>query len=357
VTAVLDSSYQALSPEAARAYRLLALCPGSDFSESAAAAVMGAGFISASRLAEELCGVSLLADTGEGRYRFHDLARDHAREQAGQHDSPAEQAAAAARGIDYYLVESARADDQVMPSRLRHSAAYYRARLRPHPGRSVAAAMAWVDAELPNVLAAQQAAADAGLHATAWQFADTLWGWILHRHDYRVWVRVCQVALASAEVCGDPRAQCMTRIRLAFYHRSQGSYEEAREHADRAMQISRITGNRDVEASSCEHVGLNDMEQRRYDEAIPYFERGLAIYAQLSGHPRGEAILHINLGRSCAALGASSRPTSTSKPPWPPSVISRILTTAPGRSPTSAKPASLRGMRAARSWPSMRPCR
>jgi 23S rRNA A1618 N6-methylase RlmF len=79
--------------------------------------------------------------------------------------------------IDYYLRGSAAADLLVLPGRLQIAAAFGLPLCNPPAYASPAEALAWCDSEQANLLAAQEAAARSGLHATTWQFGDTLWGW------------------------------------------------------------------------------------------------------------------------------------------------------------------------------------
>jgi len=88
VQAVFDVSYRALPPAAARAYRLLSLLPGSEFTAGLAAAATETGSREMIRLLDALTDASLLEETLEGRYRFHDLVRLHAREQAAADPGP-----------------------------------------------------------------------------------------------------------------------------------------------------------------------------------------------------------------------------------------------------------------------------
>jgi hypothetical protein len=84
VRAAFDASYRALPASAARMYRLVSLVPGPGFGTAlAAAAAAGEDRVRAAALLDVLIGASLLEETGDGRFRFHDLLRLHARELAG----------------------------------------------------------------------------------------------------------------------------------------------------------------------------------------------------------------------------------------------------------------------------------
>lgn len=67
--------YDLLTPEEARAFRLLALADGPGFSAGAAEAMLGLRRRRADDLLETLTDLSLLECTAPGRYRFHDMLR------------------------------------------------------------------------------------------------------------------------------------------------------------------------------------------------------------------------------------------------------------------------------------------
>ncbi|MEV0151399.1 MULTISPECIES: NB-ARC domain-containing protein [unclassified Nonomuraea] len=78
VAAALDLSYERLSPGLRRAYRLLGSRAGTDFGADAAAALLRTTAPQAVRLLDQLSDVHLLQEPAPGRYRLHDLVRDHA---------------------------------------------------------------------------------------------------------------------------------------------------------------------------------------------------------------------------------------------------------------------------------------
>jgi transcriptional activator/NB-ARC domain-containing protein len=103
VRAVFSSSYQALSPAAARLFRYLGLCPGPDISVAAAASLAGLPPHEIQPLLAELVLMHLLTEATPGRYSYHDLLRAYAMEQAHSLDSPEQRANALHRMLDHYL--------------------------------------------------------------------------------------------------------------------------------------------------------------------------------------------------------------------------------------------------------------
>jgi tetratricopeptide (TPR) repeat protein len=303
VTASLDASYHALEANAASAYRLLATCPGTDITIPSAAALLDTGEPAAEQLTVALAAASLMEETTPGRWRYHDLVREHAAGLAAQHDPAAERKAATARVIDYYLRASAAADLLVLPRRLRIAPAFGLPNLNPPAFLTSAAALAWCDAELANLLQAQQTASSQGLHTLAWQFADTLWGWCTHRQRYPDWAALCQTAIESAHSCGDARAEVLAAVRLASCHIASGDTPAAAAISQQAIQTAWVNGDRAGEGSACEHAAMCALADGDYPAAIMHCNRGLACWRHITSHRRPEALLERLLGRAYAALG------------------------------------------------------
>ncbi|SDI14787.1 ATP-binding protein [Nonomuraea jiangxiensis] len=80
VAAALDVSYERLPADLRRAYRMLGSCVRSDFGLDVAAVLLDTTVARAGRLLAGLMDAHLLREPAPGRYTFHDLVRDHARE-------------------------------------------------------------------------------------------------------------------------------------------------------------------------------------------------------------------------------------------------------------------------------------
>ena len=79
VAAAFDLSYQDLAADQQLLFRRLGLHPGTEFDGHTAAALDGTGLAAARRGLEVLYDQYLLAEAAQGRYRMHDLIRQHAR--------------------------------------------------------------------------------------------------------------------------------------------------------------------------------------------------------------------------------------------------------------------------------------
>ncbi|GAA2395155.1 hypothetical protein Cme02nite_55310 [Catellatospora methionotrophica] len=95
--AAFSWSYRALTPEAARLFRLLPVHSGAGISVATAAAAADVGLRSGRALLGELSRAHLVSEELPGRYRAHELLLAYAAELGEEHDSPAARAAARLR--------------------------------------------------------------------------------------------------------------------------------------------------------------------------------------------------------------------------------------------------------------------
>ena len=110
VAAAFNLSYEDMAEDQQRLFRRLGLHPGTDIDAYAAAALDGTGLVAARRGLEALYNQYLLTESASGRYRLHDLIREHARALANRLDPDRDRDAATARLLDCYQHAAARAD-------------------------------------------------------------------------------------------------------------------------------------------------------------------------------------------------------------------------------------------------------
>ncbi|GAA1674764.1 hypothetical protein GCM10009830_21550 [Glycomyces endophyticus] len=89
VAAAFDLSYQALEPEEELLYLNLACLPGTDFSKGLACALVTWEPAAAERILANLVAAHRVEEFRPGRYRFHDLVREYARQKAEAAFDPA----------------------------------------------------------------------------------------------------------------------------------------------------------------------------------------------------------------------------------------------------------------------------
>jgi DNA-binding SARP family transcriptional activator/tetratricopeptide (TPR) repeat protein len=295
VRVVFSWSYQYLSADAARAFRLAGLHPGSDLDVYAAAALTNTTVDQAKRSLDVLVRAHLVHLTGPGRYGTHDLLRAYACDVAKSEDSEADRRAALTRLFDYYLAAAATAMDALSPAERRQRP---RASLAGSPTPSVAdpaAALAWLDAERPNLVAVCTHTAAHGWPGHTIRLATTLFRYLDTRAHFPDALSIHTDARNAASQTGDRAAEAYALANLGVVHLRQGRYEQAAEHYRGALPLFRETGDRRGEARTLTHLGLVNWRQGRYQKAAERHLQALTRYRETGNHI-GEANALSNLG-------------------------------------------------------------
>ena len=174
-------SYRALSPSAARTFRLLGLHPGPDISVRTAVSLAGIPARRARSDLSELLRVHLVTEHAPGRYTVHKLLHAYAVEQAHAEESSAEQHAAFRRMLDHYLHSGYAAALQLNPGRRWPALLSVAPGVRPERLTGYAQAVSWFEAEYPILPAVISQAADVGLRPHAGLLAWVLRAYFDHR--------------------------------------------------------------------------------------------------------------------------------------------------------------------------------
>jgi DNA-binding SARP family transcriptional activator/tetratricopeptide (TPR) repeat protein len=296
VRAAFALSYAALTPAARRLFRLLGLVPGPDVTAPAATALAGAG---AAGLLERLAGAHLLGRSGVDRFAFHDLLRLYAIERAGAEETAADRAAALARLHDWYLATADAAARRLYPDKPRLPLP----RLPAVPAfDDHAAAVRWLDAERPNLVAAVRQAGERGQRPVAWLLADVLRGYLWLRMDTVDWLALAETALAAASAAGSEPGRAAAYLSLADVHRCLGRYDQAIEHYSRAAELCERAGWSAGQAAVLGNLGNAYFWLGRLDEAAGHYRRALAL-ARRDGLLPSQAVRLGNLGLVYWLLG------------------------------------------------------
>ncbi|PRX43631.1 Tfp pilus assembly protein PilF [Prauserella shujinwangii] len=302
VQAGFDASCAELGPATARVYRLLGLHPGRDLSAAAAAALLALPRAEAEDRLEELVEASLLMDAAPDHYRFHDLARLHARQWAERAETGADREAAERRMVGWYLDHAVAADHVVLPARPHIGPRYARVLdCAPRFG-GARPALDWLERELGNLCAIVDLAADRRWWDEAWQLCEALWGLLVFRRHRGPWVRTHERGIDAARQAGNPRAEARLRVQLGYAHLSTGQPERARPFFAGALGLARATGDRAMEATALEHLGLACRASGEAASAMRCFTDALAI-AEALGQPRAAALHLRRLGEALCDQG------------------------------------------------------
>jgi tetratricopeptide (TPR) repeat protein/DNA-binding SARP family transcriptional activator len=294
VRVVFSWSYRHLPATAARAFRLAGLHPGTDLDPYATAELTGTALDEAKNSLDVLARAHLIHLVGPGRYGMHDLLRAYARDLAGSQDSEADRRAALIRLFDYYLAAAGSARDARTPAERRHGPSSSPDPSVP-PMADAAAALAWLDAERPNLVAVcAYTAAEGWPGHTIW-LSTILFRYLDAGAHFPDALSIHADAMDAADETGDAAAGAYACANLGVIHMRQGRYEQAAERYQEALARFSKTGDRVGEARTLTHLGLVNWRQGRYDEAAERHRQALTRYRETGNHG-GEASALSNLG-------------------------------------------------------------
>lgn len=289
-------SYQGLGVAESRMFRMLGLLDGPDATPGVAAALTQDTPRGAEAILERLVDAQLVETPAPGRYRFHDLLRLFAREQAEADEAEPARQAALERALSWYLATAERADELLMPTSLRDASA------GSSPFGDRQAALAWLEAERANLVAAAKQAAEHPapvISAVAWQLSDALWRFFDLRKHWADRQSVSEAALRAAQRADDPATVARQLNYLGVIALEQQRFDEAVACFERSLTICLEISDRDGEARALNSLGIVNRRQRRFDEAIACYEQSLALRRQL-GDREGEDKALNNLGNAFA---------------------------------------------------------
>ncbi|GGU64176.1 AfsR/SARP family transcriptional regulator [Lentzea flava] len=289
----IELAYAALPPAPQRLFRLLSLVPGPDFTAEAASALAD---VDAEGLLTVLAIAKLVVPVVPGRYRFHDELVRYAATLREQSDSDAEQEIAWTALLNHYLRGVERCAELLYPGivRLPSSAS------GPAPRISTPdEALAWLDAERPNLTAAIRHAADHGPAPMAWQLADALRGYLWIGQHIGEWLATAHHGLQAAQRSGHRPAEAAMHANLGTLYLRLGEYALSVEHHNQAIELYRALGDEDAEASVLNNLSLVHRRSGQLPEAKQALVRSLEMLRSADSVSSGL----YNLGQLAVELG------------------------------------------------------
>ncbi|WP_460520630.1 AfsR/SARP family transcriptional regulator [Flindersiella endophytica] len=304
VRAALDLSCATLGSDARRLFVRLSLVPGPDVTTAAAAVLVDSkDMASVQHDLDQLTSANLVADPVAGRYTLHDLVRAYAVEKAVDDESSADREEALGRLYDYYLEHVLAAAELLYPEMLR----------LPRPEDAAPApdairfgheteALAWLDDERSNLVAAIVYTAQAGPREVAYRLADALRGYLLARMLLPDWEVVVESALSAATACDDVRALAATHLSVGMLHSLHERTSSAIDALSTAATYAREAGWKAGECVATGNMGGQYWMLGQLELAAKFSMRSLRMRRRL-GWRTGEASAVGDLGMICWGLG------------------------------------------------------
>lgn len=282
VRASFSLGYQALTPAAARMFRLLGWARVPSFSREFAEAVDGTA--DAPDAFDELLNSHLAEDGNDGRARFHDLLAVFARERAEKEEVPEARDSALDRAIAWCAERAAFLGDQIVPKDDRL------------PGTaSDAAAIASLDAERDVMLAMIRRAAAEGRDTQLPLITASLGNFFDVREAWTDWLEAAELAVASAERTGDPQVVAAALLQRSWPLRLMRHTRQATADAEAALRELDDVPAGIIRGEVLSHLGTLYREAHRYDDATRCLDEAIAIFRS-AGDQRREGLALRTLG-------------------------------------------------------------
>ncbi|HWO63680.1 MAG TPA: BTAD domain-containing putative transcriptional regulator [Umezawaea sp.] len=299
--AVLSWSLRRLTDVQHRVFALVSIAPGPDIGLPAAISLTGLPERQTRAVLRALVDASLIDFRAGGRYAMHDLVRAYATA-AADDLTEQERHTAFRRVVDFYVHTAHAAECLLNPYRQRIRLDLPTPGTLPHALPDASAALAWMDAEGPYLLAAQHTAAAQERHQVVWQLAWASTNFY-HRRAYRQEVLIVwHAVLNAADHLSDPAIRTTAHRRLSRTYAELGQHQQAAEHLNQALALSEKhhdpleQANTQVDLAWAWQCRGNDRQ------ALTHALRALTLFRALD-QPWSEAMALDEVGRNSARLG------------------------------------------------------
>ncbi|MET7687330.1 BTAD domain-containing putative transcriptional regulator [Streptomyces sp. NPDC005483] len=289
----LELGYADLDPQERRALRRLALLDLPDFAAWIAAPLLDIGTEEAEEAVERLVDCHFIDvigvdGTGRGRYRIHDLAREHARERCLSEESAEERAASVGRLVGCWLGLAAKAAARGPGGTARYFPEPAAVRpldpLDPQAEEELLRRPnAWFAAEQANLLAAVEYCADHGMDRAARDLAGALIASSVALYNqFDAWSRSHTAAMAAVRRSGDGEGEAWLLTGLGQLRYEQDEFEESYAYFRDALRL--FEAHDDVpqgKAQALLGMATARREQACYAEAAELLGAALEHYGRL----------------------------------------------------------------------------
>lgn len=287
IGAAFDLSYRDLPPARQRLLLRLGLHIGSDMDAHAAAALGGIPLPEAREGLEALYADHLLDEPVRGRYRMHDLLKDHARNHAAQ-DPPEETRQAIERLLDYYETTAEAADRHLSPQqRLPDST-------MPPPRSPVPslpdrrAALDWMRGEHANLLACAARASAQAQHPRVIRLAFAMDAFLHQVGPWEQALALHRAAVAAAQLMGAAPYEARALRNLGAMLYLTDNYAQATDMLERALTLFQDLSDLHGQAGVLKDLGVVHGLTDDYGRALELLGQACTAYRGL-GDRAGEA--------------------------------------------------------------------
>lgn len=288
VAAAFDLSYCSLDVGRQQFFRRLGLHPGTDLDAYAAAALADIDLSLARRYLDDLFNYHLINEPSKGRYRFHDLIRNHAHTLA-ERDEPSKKELAIDRLLYYYLYTARAADRHVMQSIPIGIPEIIESPPKQYPHFSDwSQAVKWLETERVNLHSAVDNAAQSGRSNYAIAIPAAIFGFLNIHKYWQEALELQRIMLDSAQLTHNWLAKASALHNLGVVKNWELDYRAAAADFMQALELYRSCNNQHGEANVLTTLGVIQGRTGEYAVALNGLTRAIELH-RISSDQVGEA--------------------------------------------------------------------
>jgi tetratricopeptide (TPR) repeat protein len=302
IRAVFSWSYQALSAETARVFRLLGAHTAPDIGTPAVAALAQISVAEARKSLGALADIHMLTRTETDRFRIHDLLRAYAIERFENEESEAQRLAASRRLLDWFFAAAYESYRAILPQgRLFAQVEFGRDVTTLPVFADQASAVKWCESQHANLMDAINTAEELSFDDLVWKIAVSCMAF-LERLSYKTdWIVSHEKAAAATTRLRDRAAEGFVLMLLGDAYWFCGRLEDALSTYLSSAAASRDAHDKWTEGFALRGSGLVHQDLGNFSEATSFFEEALGVF-RLIGETRGEAMSLLSIGNCLSGL-------------------------------------------------------
>ncbi len=293
-------SYQSLTGDEQRMFRLLGFVPGADLDTCAAASLADVDLQAAEHVLGNLVEHNLLIEHAPGRFRLHDLLRSYAgalasgapgpeQQHASAEPTPKADQAAVERLLDYYLHTTQTANRHLTRRADSGTTPAVGCPPRWAPALSTGdQATAWMRAELANLTACATLATRLGESSRTLALTTAMCDYLSMHGPWDLACDLHAMAVAAARLAEDRHSEAQALSNLGNAQRMTADYEAATESLTTARDVFRSLGDRHGEAQALNTLGNAQRMTGDFESAAQRATTARDIFRGL-GDRHGEA--------------------------------------------------------------------
>ncbi|HUQ54852.1 AfsR/SARP family transcriptional regulator [Lentzea sp.] len=308
VRTVLSWSYRALTPEAARTFRLLALLPLSRTTTPAVASLTALSVSRARAVLRELSALCLINEDGSDQFSWHDLLKEYAAEVLADTVDVEEQRAACGRLLGHYLVLTRSASLQLHSNDDMPELPHIPPGVTAQAVNNLLSAFDMFRSQRGTLLSLFDFATRWGLESSSWQLAWYLRYYLDAAFLWEEMSAINEVTLAWARSVGDHLATGYSHRSLSRAAAMLGDVKAGARHMRLAIQAFKASGDRQAEGYA-QLQAANWLNFINQDEAgLDHARQAQALFRDAPSHHQEEAlremtaVSHLKAGRYSDAV-------------------------------------------------------